>query len=116
MVTYIPERGDVVWLAFSKTLGHEQRGRRPALVLSPKSYNRISGLAIVCPITSTIRGYLFAVDIQGRKVNGSVLADQVQSAAWRERHARFIETSPVSTLAEVTKRLGILIGTRPTSF
>lgn len=112
---YIPSRGDVIWLSFNKTRGHEQRGRRPALVLSERSYNGLTGLAVVCPITSTFRGYAFAIDIQGIKVNGSVLADQVQSAAWKERRARFIEVASGSTLAEVTRRLGILIGVRPPS-
>ncbi len=112
---YIPDRGDVIWLSFEKTHGHEQRGRRPALVLSPCSYNRTVGLAIVCPITSVFRGYLFSVEIQGNKVHGSVLADQVQSAAWKERRARFIEITPESTLVEVTRRLSALIGVRPSS-
>ncbi len=113
---YIPDRGDVVWLSFDMTQGHEQRGRRPSLVLSPRSYNRTVGLAVVCPITSVFRGYFFAVEIQGSRVHGSVLSDQVQSAAWKERKARFIEVATESTLAEVTKRLGTLIGVRSASF
>lgn len=112
---YIPDRGDVVWLLFDKTHGHEQRGRRPALVLSPFSYNHTVGLAVVCPITSIFRGYFFAVEIHGNKVHGSVLADQVQSAAWKERKARFIEVAPGGALVEVTKRLGALIGVKPPS-
>ncbi len=112
---YVPDRGDVVWLLFDKTRGHEQRGRRPALVLSPYSYNRTVGLAVVCPVTSVFRGYFFAVEIHGNKVHGSVLADQVQSMAWKERKARLIEIAPGDTLAEVTKRLGTLIGIQPSS-
>ena len=112
---YIPDRGDVVWLLFNRTRGHEQRGRRPALVLSGRSYNGLTGLAVVCPVTSVFKGYVFAVDMHGNKIEGSVMADQVQSAAWKERRAHFIEVAPVNTLAEVTKRLGILIGIRPLS-
>lgn len=115
VTTYAPERGDLIWLSFDKTHGHEQRGRRPALVLSPYSYNRTVGLAVVCPVTSVFRGYLFAVEIHGDKVHGSVLADQVQSVAWKERKARLIESAPESALVEVTKRLYALIGMRPPS-
>ena len=111
---YIPDRGDVIWLSFDKTHGHdEQRGRRPALVLSPHSYNRIVGLAVVCPVTSVFRGYYFAVEIHGNKVHGSVLSDQVQSVAWQERRARFIEPTDTATLLAVVKNVVILIGVKP---
>ena len=96
---YIPERGDIVWLLFEQKQGHEQRGRRPALVLSERGYNGLTGLAVVCPITSVFKGYTFAIETHGNKVHGSVLADQVQSAAWRERRARFFVFIPGSTLA-----------------
>ena len=85
---YILDRGDIIWLSFDKTQGHEQRGRRPALVLSPHSYNRIVGLAVVCPVTSVFRGYHFAVEIHGNKVHGSVLSDQVQSSRLARTSAR----------------------------
>src|SRR3989338_1230958 len=94
---YILDRGDIIWLSFDKAQGHEQRGRRPALVLSPHSYNRIVGLAVVCPVTSVFRGYHFAVEIHGNKVHGSVLSDQVQSVAWQERRARFIESTDTAS-------------------
>ena len=110
---YVPDRGDVIWLSFEKGYGHEQRGRRPALVLSPYSYNRTVGLAVVCPIISVFKGYFFAVEIHGNKVHGSVLADRVQSVAWKGRKAQFIEVAPGSVLTEVTKRLGTLLGIRP---
>lgn len=73
---YIPARGDVVWLTFNPQAGHEQAGRRPALVLSPSSYNRKVGLAIFCPITSQVKGYPFEVAIPaGSKLGGVILAD-----------------------------------------
>ncbi len=88
---YIPERGDIVWLDFNPQLGHEQRGRRPALVMSYKTYNEKIGLAIFCPITSKDKGYPFEVKIEGIKINGSALSDQVKSLDWKVRNIEFIE-------------------------
>lgn len=110
---YIPERGDIVWLSFGKTKGHEQSGRRPALVLSTSDYQRASGLAIVCPITSIIKPYPFRVLFQGERVQGVIITDQVQSVAWKERYARYIESSDASVLFEVVKKILTLIGVRP---
>lgn len=88
---YIPERGDIVWLDFNPQLGHEQRGRRPALVMSYKTYNEKIGLAIFCPITSKDKGYPFEVKIEGIKINGCALSDQVKSLDWKVRNIEFIE-------------------------
>ena len=91
MVVYIPARGDVVWLSFNPQTGREQAGRRPALVLSPQSYNGKVGLIICCPITSRIKGYPFEVPFSSdEKVTGVFLADHVRSLDWRERRAEFI--------------------------
>ncbi|HNX78773.1 MAG TPA: endoribonuclease MazF [Prolixibacteraceae bacterium] len=89
-VGYIPDRGDIVWLEFAPQRGHEQTGNRPALVVSPSSYNRKSGLFVVFPITSQIKGYPFEVLVQTPLVSGAVLADQVKSLDWRSRNVEFI--------------------------
>jgi mRNA interferase MazF len=84
-----PDRGDIVWLDFSPHTGHEQSGRRPAVVLSPVRYNAKVGLALVCPITSQAKGYPFEVSLPERtKVVGVILADQVRSVDWRARRAK----------------------------
>lgn len=90
MVTrYVPDRGDVVWLNFTPQAGHEQRGNRPALVLSPSTYNGKTGLLLCCPITSREKGYPFEVQLDPRSgADGVILADQVKSLDWRARSAR----------------------------
>ncbi len=88
VVTYVPRRDDIVWINFEPQAGHEQAGRRPALVLSPASYNAASGLAILCPLTSRAKHYPFEVNVAGKRV---VLADQVKSVDWRSRGAEFAE-------------------------
>lgn len=90
---YIPQRGDLVWLDFSPQAGHEQRGRRPALVLSPITYNRI-GLLLACPITSRVKGYPFEVPLDVGGLRGAVLADHVKNQDWRARHAQLIAKAP----------------------
>ena len=107
---YIPTRGDVVWITFNPQAGHEQAGRRPALVLSPSAYNDKVGLAILCPVTSQVKGYPFEVAIPaGSKLAGVVLADQVKSLDWRFRRAEFICKLPRETTIEVIDKLGTLL-------
>jgi mRNA interferase MazF len=107
---YIPDRGDLVWLHFGLTEGREQHGRRPALILSPAAYNAPSGLAIVCPITSTVRGFPFEVALpDDAPITGVILADQLKSVAYRERHAEPIGSAPVAVLSEVQAKLETLI-------
>ncbi|MCH7764438.1 MAG: endoribonuclease MazF [Candidatus Marinimicrobia bacterium] len=107
---YIPNRGDIVWLNFTPQSGHEQTGKRPALVLSPKQYNSKVGLAVFCPITSHKKGYPFEVDIQKTtKINGVVLSDQVKSLDWRTRKAKFVEKVPESVLNECTLKIKALL-------
>ena len=109
---YIPERGDIVWLTFTPQLGHEQAGRRPALVLSPSAYNGKVGLAIFCPITSQVKGYPFEVAVpQGSAVDGVILSDQVKSLDWQARNAEFIGKLPENLVTTVLKRLGTLVHT-----
>lgn len=106
---YVPARGDIAWISLNPHEGHEQTGRRPALVLSPYSYNRKTGLAIFCPITSVIKGYPFEVKIgQNYPVNGVILADQVKSLDWRIRIAEYICRLDSLTLNIVLEKLKLL--------
>ena len=107
---YMPRRGDVVWISLSPQAGHEQAGRRPALVVSPASYNSMVGLAILCPITSQVKGYPFEVTVpDGLEVAGVVLSDQAKSLDWRVRQAHFICRLPRDTTLDVVQRLGTLL-------
>ncbi|MES2164838.1 MAG: endoribonuclease MazF [Pseudomonadota bacterium] len=114
MVTsvYIPDCGDVVWLDFTPQAGHEQAGRRPALVLSVASYNAASGLAICCPVTNQAKGYPFEVPAavpSKFQLTGVVLADHVRSVDWRARNARkFAEVTP-QCANDVSKRIKLLL-------
>jgi mRNA interferase MazF len=108
--SYVPRRADIVWLIFNPQAGHEQAGRRPALVLSPVAYNAKVGLAILCPITSHIKGYPFEVIIpDGLPVSGAVLADQVKSLDWQAREAEFICALPPGTVSETLQKIGVLL-------
>ena len=106
---YIPNRGDIVWLDFNPQLGHEQRGRRPALVLSHKAYNDKIGLCMFCPITSREKGYPFEVKIIGIKINGCVLSDQVKSLDWKVRNIEFIEKVGEEIMKEVIDKIKVII-------
>lgn len=111
MPAYVPERGDIVWLDFNPQAGHEQSGRRPALVISPRGYNKPSGLALCCPVTTRAKGYPFEVPLPtAAPVKGIVLVDQLRNVDWRSRRAAFIGRLDDETLAEATERLRPLIG------
>ncbi len=106
----VPERGDAVWISLDPRVGHEQAGRRPALVLSPASYNGKVGLALICPITGQVKGYPFEVAIpEGHPVAGVILADQVKSLDWRARRSERICTLPEGTVAGVLAKLATLL-------
>lgn len=107
---YIPERGDIVWIDFNPTRGHEQAKTRPALVVSPRLYNGNGTLALLCPITSQVKGYPFEVLCSGNKVTGTILTDQVRSMDWHIRPVRFIERVKSSTLEEVLEKIALLVG------
>lgn len=106
---YVPKRGEIVWLNFNPQAGHEQMGRRPALVLSPAEYNMKTSLAIFCPITSKEKGYPFEVKINGKKISGAVLSDQIKSLDWTIRQAEFIEEIEKTALKEVEDNIKLLI-------
>ncbi len=107
---YVPDRGHLVWLEFSPQAGHEQAGRRPAAVLSPRSYNGKVGLLLACPITGQRKGYPFEVAIpEGLAVGGVVLADQIRSLDWRARKARYIGALPSDVVEELLGKARTLV-------
>ncbi|HVG31384.1 MAG TPA: endoribonuclease MazF [Pyrinomonadaceae bacterium] len=109
-MAYVPERGDAIWITLNPQAGHEQAGRRPALVLSPSTYNRKVGLAILCPITNRIKGYPFEVRItEGLKVSGAILSDQVKNLDWKARQAEFICRLPAAVTDEALRKLNTLL-------
>lgn len=108
--TYVPKRGDVVWITLNPQSGHEQAGRRPAVVLSPLPYNEKVGLALLCPITNQIKGYPFEVIIPpDLSVTGAILSDQVKSLDWRTRNAELIGSLPPKIISEVLQKIGLLL-------
>ena len=107
---YVPARGEIVWLCFSPQSGHEQAGHRPALVLSPETYNERTGLGLFCPITSIAKGYPFEVALPlTSAVTGVVLADQIKSFDWRARHARFACQASEQVVSEVLGKVNALL-------
>jgi mRNA interferase MazF len=110
-MAYIPERGEIIWLTFTPQAGHEQAGRRPALVLSPAAYNGRVGLALLCPITRQAKGYPFEVALPSSlRIEGVILADQVKSLDWRAREAERVGRVSAATLDEVTQKVLTLLG------
>lgn len=109
-VKFVPDRGDIVRINFDPQSGHEQAGRRPALVLTPNSYNLKVGLAIFCPITKNIKGYPFEVIIpKGFNVSGVILSDHVKNLDWRARNTKFICKLPPQIVLDVLMKLGVLL-------
>ncbi|MCM3593637.1 endoribonuclease MazF [Brevibacillus borstelensis] len=107
---YAPDRGDIIWLQFNPQSGHEQSGKRPALVLSPKIYNEKVGLALLCPITSKKKGYPFEVELPaGLEVSGVILSDQIKSLDWRAREATFICKASPEALQSVLQKVNLLL-------
>ena len=107
---YVPGSGEIVWLTFNPQAGHEQAGRGPALTLSPRNYNRKTGLALFCPITSRAKGYPFEVALPAAgAVTGVVLADRIKSLDWRARRTRFESQAPPRVLSEVLEKLAVLV-------
>jgi mRNA interferase MazF len=106
---YIPERGDLVWINFDPKLGHEQQGRRPAIVISHMSYNQKVGLALFCPITSKIKNYSFEVQIESELIKGSILSDQVKSLDWKVGKIEFIAKASQEEIEAVIERINLLI-------
>jgi mRNA interferase MazF len=102
MARYVPKQGDFVILTFDPQSGHEQKGRRPAFVVSKTEFNRRTGLAFLCPITNTARGFPFHVAVPaGSKLTGYIMVEQTRSLDYKSRKAKFIETAPSDTLDDV---------------
>lgn len=107
---YTPAQGDLVWLDFNPQAGHEQGGRRPALILSPVAYNKRIGLALVCPLTRQAKGYPFEVKLpEGLPVGGVVLSDHIKSQDWRARRAELIGRLDEATVHAVLQRARTLL-------
>jgi mRNA interferase MazF len=108
--SYIPDRGDIVYLNFEPTKGHEQRGRRPAFVLSPRSYNQKSSLALFMPITSQRKGYPFEVILPSElRIQGVILTDQIKCLDWQARGVQYIESVPKSVIEEAQAKIEPLL-------
>ena len=108
---YVPERGDIVWLNFSPIRGHEQGGKRPALVVSRALYNAKTGLCLICPITSRAKGYDFEVALPDMsEIQGVVLSDHVKSLDWKQRRAKKAGQVPRAILLEIRNMLAPLLG------
>lgn len=108
---FVPGAGDLIWLSFDPQQGREQSGRRPALVLSPATYNAKTSLALVCPVTSQVKGYPFEVPLpSGLAIGGVVLADHIKSLDWKERRAEAAGHVPDLVLLDVLARLAPLLG------
>jgi mRNA interferase MazF len=113
MVTsYVPDSGDIVFLDFDPQVGREQAKRRPALVLTDVRYNRASGLAIVCPLTSKRKPYPFALPVTVGGVHGAVLVDQLKSMDWLERRAEFHQRASAALLTKVRQYIAVLLSIR----
>ena len=106
---YTPERGDIVWLNFNPGSGHEQQGKRPAVVISPRAYNEKVGLGLFCPITSKAKDYPFEVKAGSERIKGVVLADQIKSLDWRTREIEFITKETPEKVNEIIDKLSTLI-------
>jgi mRNA interferase MazF len=107
---YIPERGDIVYLDFDPTKGHEQRGRRPAFTVSPATYNSKTSLALFMPITSQQKGYPFEVILsKTMKISGVILTDQIKCLDWQVRNAQFVEKISQDLIEEVQAKIEPLI-------
>ncbi|MBI4309888.1 MAG: endoribonuclease MazF [Candidatus Omnitrophica bacterium] len=110
MARYVPDQGDLVWVSFNPQAGHEQAGLRPALVVSPGVYNSKAGLALMCPITSQVKGYPFEVQLPlTSSVRGVVLSDQIKSLDWHARKTKFIERLPAVVTREVLAKVEAIL-------
>jgi mRNA interferase MazF len=109
-MSYEPDRGDIIWIMLNPQSGHEQAGRRPAIVLSPLKYNSKTGLLICCPITSQEKKYPFEVKIpKGFPVSGVILADQIKNLDWHVREAQFVCNMPSSVIEQVIEKISLLL-------
>ncbi|MDR1288458.1 MAG: endoribonuclease MazF [Treponema sp.] len=106
---YVPERGDIIWLDFNPQTGHEQKGQRPAIVISPGEYNEKVNLGLFCPITNKEKNYPFEVKIKNGKIDGVVLSDQIKSLDWTKRNIEYITRATDEEISEIISKLNVLI-------
>jgi mRNA interferase MazF len=106
---YIPSRSDLIWIDFDPHVGHEQAGKRPAIVLSPFGYNKKSSLILACPITTKPKGYPFEVKIKTKNIDGVILADQVKSFDWSARKISYVEKAPAEVIEQVQYFIEMLL-------
>jgi len=107
---YVPQKGDVVWVNLDPAAGHEQKGRRPALVISAIKYNAASGMCLVCPITSVVKTYPFIIELEEKqKTKGAILCDQIKSIDWRARKVTYVEKINKKILENILERISLLI-------
>lgn len=107
---YVPECGDIVWLTLGPVSGREQSGRRPVLVLTDVAYNGLTGLMVICPLTSKVKNYPFEILVNEKRTKGALLVDHVRSCDWRNRQVKFIERAPISLVDQARRTLVLLIG------
>ena len=107
---FVPDTGDIVWLEFSPHAEHEQAGHRPALVLSPSTYNNKTSTMLCCPMTTQIKGYPFEVIIQAQGISSAVLSDQIKNLDWRARKATLKGKASPEEVDEVRAKIAALLG------
>lgn len=110
--SYVPDKGDFVWVDFNPTRGREQAKNRPAIIVSPKSYNQKTNLALMCPVTSVSKNYPFEVAVDGKKISGVVLVDHIRSLDWKARNAKFITKAKSRVIADVQTKLLLIISSK----
>ena len=108
-MTYIPSKGDLIWLNFSPQAGHEQKGKRPAIVISSREYNKKTQFSLCCPITSNRKAYPFEVILKGQNIKGVILADHIKNLDWKTRKAKFIEKAKSKTVLECVEKITLLV-------
>jgi mRNA interferase MazF len=108
-MSYIPEKGDIVWMNFTPQAGHEQHDTRPAIIISPKIYNKKTNLSLCCPITSNHKGYPFEVRVSGKKIDGVILSDHLKNLDWKARKVKLIEKASSAVLSECIEKISTLI-------
>ncbi len=108
-LTYIPSRGDIVWINLDPVSGHEQSGRRPAIILTNRDYNQALNLAVVCPLTSKFKNRRFVVPFSGKKAHGYILVNHVRTCDWTKRRIEFIETASQEIVNKVAQRVALIV-------
>lgn len=109
VAAYVPDEADIIWMNFTPQSGHEQAGRRPAVVLSPKAYNSRAGLLVCVPVTNQVKSYPFEVMLSGTGATGAALADQVKSLDWRSRQAERKGKVTVAEMVEIKSKIKVLL-------